>query len=54
MLKNSHKVADHNLESTLPKKFNGYKKIRKFSCAYACGLSTVKNLNWLPAKSLNF
>ena len=34
MLKNSHKVAIHNLESTVSKKVNEYKKILKFSCAY--------------------
>ena len=54
MLKNSQKVAIHNLESTVSKKVNENKKNRKFSCAYACGLSTVKYLNWLPAQNLNF
>ena len=32
MLKNSHKVAIHNLESTMSQNYNGSKKIRKFGC----------------------
>ena len=34
MLKKSHEVARHNLESTLPQKCNGTKKIRKFGRAW--------------------
>ena len=30
MLKNSHKVAIHNLESTVSQNFNGSKKIENF------------------------
>ena len=45
MLKNSHKVAIHNLESTVSKKVNEYKKIRKFSSAYATMRAGLVQLN---------
>ena len=37
MLKNSHEVVRHNLESLLSKKSNRSKKIRKIGCAWSCG-----------------
>ena len=49
MLKKSHKVAIHNLESTLSKKFNGYKKI--FFLVWVHFWGNIDYKLWIAIKS---
>ena len=54
MLKKSHKVVRHNLESMMPLKCIPTQKIRKFGRAWTCGLNLCYFINktfWiLPPK----